>query len=336
MIEAKIQRAFFYLDYLRMHSFARKKKIFRKNRYMISHLTSTDAKKGYTAYIQRLFRDLIIDRFKRYNLDIKKPRDIFGYNVDNPNVYSSYTTADQRYLPIFDGEPMDKVRYAYRRLLLYKDFVPQFTEVVNQINETTTLQHNTGLSFKIRLDIHKSDGWKTYQAIDKIASAYEAIEEEINPKDYIKKSIIALLAKTRKPTIGMQFHKLGYDGRADTNIVYTITDVSERLNDAGFVDSYAVYYEDGAGRRRNINNAEMSLLFNAEGSVETIEVIMTRELCQRAITILSESVGIQDDAALRLAKSALVREYQGDTEKLHAIMGVDVTENLVDYMRGML
>jgi hypothetical protein len=99
---------------------------------------------------------------------IKKPRDVFGYNVDDTKVYESYGGPDQRYVPIFDGDPLEKARYAYKKTLLSGTFAEEFREMANIINNTSTLQQASGLAFKIRLDNKKSKGWETLKSVERI------------------------------------------------------------------------------------------------------------------------------------------------------------------------
>ena len=72
VMDKNIKRAFYFLDYLRMHSYGRKEKVFKKNRYMMDPDTAHCAKKGYRAYIQRMFRDLVDSELKEKGFPIKK------------------------------------------------------------------------------------------------------------------------------------------------------------------------------------------------------------------------------------------------------------------------
>jgi hypothetical protein len=340
--EEKIKRAFFYLDYLRLHNFGRKNKIFNKNRYMLNHLNSNDSKKGYKAYIQRVFRDLIGDSayraFGKGIMLIKKPRDVFGYNVDDTKVYESYGGPDQRYVPIFDGDPLEKARYAYKKTLLSGTFAEEFREMANIINNTSTLQQASGLAFKIRLDNKKSKGWETLKSVERIFEIMKDTGEKLEPETLIKSTIVELLSNVRKPVVGMQFYKMGTGG-AQTNIVYTIDRVEPRHGNSGRVKYYEVYYQPRPGTRaQRTTSKNIQLLFNEEGQFETREMVITRELGSRAAILLRDSRGITEDAALRLARVSYARELMelGEDDDVVILNNTEINESLIDFVRGLL
>lgn len=332
-IEDNIKRAFFYLDYLRMHAYARKNKIFRKNRYMINHATVNDPKKGYKAYIQRLFRDLVITELDF--LEIKKPRDVFGYNVDNASQYQSFNDAEMRYLPIFE-EKLAKIRYAYKRYLVYGEYFDLFEKLGLILRKNPTLFHNIGLAFKIRLNETKSDSWTAFQGIKEIAKVFEEIEQAVLPEECIKNTIVALLDKVMKPVVGMQLYKLDRQGVPQTGIVYTITEVRPRLNNNNHVQGYRLTCAIPNRQSVSIDTPAVQIIHNAEVTQGMPESTLTRELCQIATSLMRESTGIDDSSALRLAKATLLSNYQGQDNQLILITNIEITQELIEYMRGML
>ena len=189
-LQQKIKQTYFYMDYLRMHANGRELQLFKKNRHMLEPELADDPKKGYKAFVQRIFKTLLDNEFASY-LPIVKPRNSFGYNVgprEEELNGSGPQASPYRAIDVMNGD-YEKLLYIYRRNLLYGEFQSQINNYLTALQNAECIQpRGRKFFFKIRLDEEKSKGWETIQAVRAIKQAHKEMIDAIDPIESLKLS----------------------------------------------------------------------------------------------------------------------------------------------------
>lgn len=321
---SNIKRSFFYLDYLRMHSYARKHKLFKKNRYMISYITADDPKKGYKAYIQRIFRDLL--GYKMGDFPIKKPRDVFGYNIGHANKYRQWKTGKNRVInPYEDG--LSLLEYMYKRYTIYGENAEHFNNYLNIIETNPRLKECRGLYFKAVLDPNQSDGWLAFKGISAIADEFEAIQNNFNSIQHIQDSIQELLMKVLTPKIGANFYLRESDGTINETIVYTIEEITLSGN------GHEVKYNTPNGSAWE-DASKISIIYNNNILAENPLIAITHAICAKAAELMKTS-SINTEQAFKLGRGLVLRGVE-DLKQIELIKSISYSEGIGNQIGGML
>ena len=117
-----IDRSIHYMEYLRIHSYGRRNRYFKRNRNMLNPDDKNNSRSGWQSYIQRAFRD-IIQRKLTFIEKIKKNRDSATYMCHAAKLKNTEN--------VFES---DTAKYAY---LIYRN---------KQYSEYSKLKEEAGLT----------------------------------------------------------------------------------------------------------------------------------------------------------------------------------------------
>ena len=117
-----IDRSIHYMEYLRIHSYGRRNRYFKRNRNMLNPDDKNNSRSGWQSYIQRAFRD-IIQRKLTFIEKIKKNRDSASYMCHAAKLKNTEN--------VFES---DTAKYAY---LIYRN---------KQYSEYSRLKEEAGLT----------------------------------------------------------------------------------------------------------------------------------------------------------------------------------------------
>lgn len=236
MLLSNVKQIYFTLDYLRLHRLGRKLKLFNKNRQMIDPTSAEDVKKGYKAYIHRMYHTFLKKDFNY--ITVVKPRNEFGYNFGPTD--NQLNSHEYLHFNIFK-KPENLLLYAYRRYFLYKENEDLVQNYVRTFADNKYVKPRTkGMFYTVRLDPVKSGGYEAMRELYKTRDAHLKIIEKFNDEtifeECMQKSIAAILNKIRKVKVNQTVLTVYRNGAYDTTSSAQIQDVIEKRNVDGFTE----------------------------------------------------------------------------------------------------
>jgi hypothetical protein len=249
-----IKRIYFTLDYLRLHKLGRTLKLFTKNRQMLDHSCANDTKKGYRAYIHRMYHTFLKKDFEY--ITVVKPRNEFGYNfgLTDGQIASSVF---QNFNIFENTEKL--LLYIFRRFFLYGEYKEKIINYNRLFNETQFVKPRTKrIFYTVRLDQNKSCGYEAMKELYKVRDAHLALLNEFKHEkeaieNCIKKSIASIFNKSRKVKAGQKVFLRNGSGEPDTTQVWIIESVTEQSSN-GFVEKLDIRLANSRMRSFNISD----------------------------------------------------------------------------------
>jgi hypothetical protein len=236
MLLSNVKQIYFTLDYLRLHRLGRKLKLFNKNRQMLDPTSAEDVKKGYKAYIHRMYHTFLKHDFNY--VTVVKPRNEFGYNFGPTD--NQLNSHEYLHFNIFK-KPENLLLYAYRRYFLYKeneDLIQNYTS--SFVDNKYVKPRTKGMFYTVRLDPVKSGGYEAMRELYKTRDAQLKIIEKFNDEkifeESMQKSIAAILNKIRKVKVGQTVLTVYRNGAYDATSSAEIQSIYEKQNGEGFIE----------------------------------------------------------------------------------------------------
>jgi hypothetical protein len=236
MLLSNVKQIYFTLDYLRLHRLGRKLKLFNKNRQMLDPTSAEDVKKGYKAYIHRMYHTFLKHDFNY--VTVVKPRNEFGYNFGPTD--NQLNSHEYLHFNIFK-KPENLLLYAYRRYFFYKeneDLIQNYTS--SFVDNKYVKPRTKGMFYTVRLDPVKSGGYEAMRELYKTRDAQLKIIEKFNDEkifeESMQKSIAAILNKIRKVKVGQTVLTVYRNGAYDATSSAEIQSIYEKQNGEGFIE----------------------------------------------------------------------------------------------------
>lgn len=302
MKTSDLKQIYFTLDYLRLHKLGRKLKLFNKNRQMIDSSAPDDPKKGYKAYIHRMYHTFLKKDFNY--VTVVKPRNEFGYNfgpTENQLNNSEFTR-----LNILKN-PENALLYAFRRYFLYKDHEDLVQSYIQSYAENKYVKPRTkGMFYTVRLNPLKSGGFDAMKELYKVRDAHlKILDNYSDSKAYeecMQKSIASILNKIRKVKRGQTVLTHQRNGSFDPNISGVIDTVLERRNPEGFVEYVDIIV---GGRSFSLRNTQPIFVNQSKDFNQKLEEIKAfkEAFLNYALTRLDNSKNLTVNQVFDLSKA---------------------------------
>lgn len=246
MTTFNVKRIYFTLDYLRLHKLGRTLKLFSKNRQMLDHNSAGDTKKGYKAYIHRMYHTFLKKDFDY--ITVIKPRNEFGYNFGltdaqlNSNSFLSFNMFE-------NTEKL--LLYMFRRFLIYGDYKDKVNNYIRAFENNKFVKPRTKkIFYTVRLDPEKSCGYEAMKELYKVRDAhFDLLNEFKNEKEAIeqciKSSLVAIFNKLRKVKQGQEVFLFNNQGAVDTTRTYKVERVLERRDGLSKIERVDLVLNNG-------------------------------------------------------------------------------------------
>jgi len=183
----------YYIDYLRLHRYGKQNKVFRKNRSMLNDEYSKDNKKGYKAYIQRIFRDILLYEIGDVidaNSDVQKPRNFFGYHIGPKNIEETVILH------------LDRKMHRFAQIIRMNAYMGTDADLIGEyrdkILEGNIESHYSGICLRLSLKYEKKFGaWHKLKQIKQIIEIRRALLNRYENNDdlFIKQMIQKTIQK---------------------------------------------------------------------------------------------------------------------------------------------
>lgn len=320
-----LKQIHFTLDYLRLHRLGRKLKLFNKNRQMIDSSAPDDPKKGYKAYIHRMYHTFLKKDFNY--VTVVKPRNEFGYNFGpTENQLNNFEFTK---LNIFKN-PENALIYAFRRFLLYKDNQDLVQEYIQSYTDNKYVKPRTkGMFYTVRLNPLKSGGFEAMKELYKVRDAHLKILDRYSEtnayEECIQKSLASILNKIRKVKRGQTALTQQRNGAFDPNVSGVIDSVLERRNAEGFVEYVDVIV---SGRSFSLRNIQPIFVNQSKDFTEKLEQIniFKNNFFDYALVRLENSKNLTIDQVFDLSKAFYKIEKSPNQDELSILDSISSSD----------
>lgn len=276
-LNQRVKQAYYYLDYLRLHRLGRKLKFFPKNRMMMDPEVADDPKKGYKAYIHRMYQTFIKHDFNY--ISNMKPRNDFGYNFgpkDDAIERSSIST--HRAIDMFkDSEGM--LLYLFRRHLMYKENTPLINAYLATYTGAKYVRPRAmSMFFNVRFGDHKPGAYDALKEMYKVRDAHLAIINTFNAEEHIKASVASVLGQIVKVNARQKAFLIGSQGEINAAREDIIDRVDVNQDSNGYVTGVDVRIRGGRMPRARIipvYDGSTTVLEEVRFAKETTEAFLT-------------------------------------------------------------
>lgn len=284
-LNERIKQAYYYLDYLRLHRLGRKLKMFPKNRQMMDPTEANDPKKGYKAYIHRMYQTFIKHDFEY--LSNVKPRNEFGYNfgVQDRQLEQSNGGA-YKCINLF-ASPENMLLYLFRRHMLYKENNPLINEYLQVFNTASYVKARTmNMFYLVRFGDKNPGAYAALREMYQVRDKHFAILETYNVEEHIKNNIHALLTSISKVNRSQKFYRIEREGVVNTAREEIIDGVQVSTDTNGYVTAVQI-----SNRNRSSFNRSNIVPIN-DGSNNNIleEVKFAKETTEAFLAYLMNQI----------------------------------------------
>lgn len=294
-----IKDKYFFIDYLRLHSFGKQNKIWSKNRNMLvkaDEYGPEKSRKGYKSYIQRCTKSILDWLFPGFM--ILKPRNVFGYEIGKRNY------RDPESFNFQDKESV--ISYIVSRNMIDNSFQNIVGEYKTCVDVDPNIQFKNNYSgLKITFDPYRSMAYPTIKNLIKVKEAQEAMVNIAQDKAFLIKEI--LCAGLKKAIILEPGIRVMY--RGEEYIVKSHE--SQEYSRSNGVSGTAQYYNlervrDGA-KQEYVEKRSLKVVSMDVPQIQNPVDAFVDRVILYANENLVNSQGVDKGTIFNLARSALIR-----------------------------